>query len=113
MLALAALAAWQALRRRSSAAPRVETVVEVAMLTPLWRAVTGALRLFAGAGLLWLAYDMLARTGLQIQSLSQLWLFAAAVLAPAVAVWAIERAFVAQARVEASLLVLDQRRRKI
>lgn len=113
VLALAALAAWQALRRRASAAPRVETVVEVAMLTPLWRAVTGALRLCAGAGLLWLAYDMLARTGLQIQSLSQLWLFAAAVLAPAVAAWAIERAFVAQARVEASLLVLDQRRRKI
>ncbi|QWF18875.1 hypothetical protein [Lysobacter capsici] len=113
LLALAALTAWQALRRRAGAAPQVETVVEVMMLTPLWRALTGALRLCAGVGLLWLAYDMLTRIGLQIQSLSQLWLFAAAVLAPAVAAWAIERAYAAQARIEGPLLVLDQRRRRI
>ncbi|WP_157476256.1 apolipoprotein N-acyltransferase [Lysobacter sp. Root690] len=113
LLGLAALAAWQSLRRRAATAPQVEAVITVVMLTPPWRAVIGALRLCAGAGLLWLAFDMLTRTGLQIQSLSQLWLFAAAVLAPAVAAWVIERAFVAQARVEGSLLVLDQRRRRI
>lgn len=113
VLALAALSAWQSLRRRAGAAPQVETVVEVVVLTPLWRAVTGALRLCAGVGLLWLAYDMLARIGLQVQSLSQLWLFVAAVLAPAVAAWSIERAFAAQARVEGPLFVLDQRRRRI
>jgi len=113
LIGLAALAAWQSLRGRAAAAPQVDTVIKVVMLTPPWRAVIGALRLGAGVGLLWLGYDMLARIGLQVQSLSQLWLFAAAVLAPAVAAWVIERAFVAQARVDGMLLLLDQRRRKI
>lgn len=113
LLALAALAAWQALRRRAVAAPEVEPVIEVVLLTPFWRALSGALRLCAGLGLLWLAFDMLARIGLQIQSLSQLRLFAAAVLLPSVAAWAIERRFAAQARVEGALWVLDQRRQRI
>lgn len=113
LLALAALAAWQALRRRAVAAPEVEPIIEVVLLTPFWRALSGALRLCAGLGLLWLAFDMLARIGLQIQSLSQLRLFAAAVLLPTVAAWAIERRFAAQARVEGALWVLDQRRQRI
>ena len=113
LLALAALAAWQALRRRAGSALEAASPIEVVVLTPWWRALAGALRLCAGAGLLWLAFDMLLRTGLQIQSLSQLALFAAAVVAPLVAVWAIERAFVAQARVEGPLLVLEQRRQRI
>ncbi|WP_031371400.1 apolipoprotein N-acyltransferase [Lysobacter antibioticus] len=113
LLALAALAAWQALRRRAVAAPEVEPVIEVVLLTPFWRALSGALRLCAGLGLLWLAFDMLARIGLQVQSLSQLRLFAAAVLLPSVAAWAIERRFAAQARVEGALWVLDQRRQRI
>lgn len=113
LLALAALAAWRASRRRAGAEPEFEPVVEVTVLTPFWRALSGALRLCAGAGLLWLAFDMLIRTGLQIQSLSQLRLFAAAVLAPALAAWAIGRAFAAQARVEGDALVLDQRRQRI
>lgn len=113
LLALAALAAWQALRRRAVAAPEVEPVIEVVLLTPFWRALSGALRLCAGLGLLWLAVDMLARIGLQVQSLSQLRLFAAAVLLPSVAAWAIERRFAARASVEGGLLVLDQRRQRI
>lgn len=113
LLALAALAAWQALRRRAVAAPEVEPVIEVVLLTPFWRALSGALRLCAGVGLLWLAFDMLARIGLQVQSLSQLRLFAAAVLLPSVAAWAIERRFAARASVEGGLLVLDQRRQRI
>lgn len=113
LLALAALAAWQASRRRSVAAPEVEPVIEVVLLTPVWRALSGALRLCAGVGLLWLAFDMLARIGLQIQSLSQLRWFALAVLAPMLAAWAIERAFLAQARVEGALWVLEQRRQRI
>jgi apolipoprotein N-acyltransferase len=92
---------------------RDESTIAVVALTPLWRAVIGALRLCAGAGLLWLAYDMLSRIGLQIQSLSQLKIFAAAVVAPALAAWAIERAFAAQARVEGAVFVLDQRRQRI
>ncbi|MGJ7901192.1 apolipoprotein N-acyltransferase [Lysobacter sp. 1R34A] len=113
LLALAALAAWQTLRRRAVAAPEPEPVVDAVVLSPFWRALSGVLRLCAGAGLLWLAFDMLARTGLQIQSLSQLRLFAVAVLLPSLAAWAIEYAFAAQARVEAALLVLDQRRQRI
>ncbi|WP_222837870.1 apolipoprotein N-acyltransferase [Lysobacter antibioticus] len=113
LLALAALAVWQALRRRAGAAPELEPVIEVVLLTPFWRALSGALRLCAGLGLLWLAFDMLARIGLQIQSLSQLRLFAAAVLLPSVAAWAIERRFAAQARVEGALWILDQRRQRI
>lgn len=112
LLALAALAAWQALRRRAGARPEA-LPIELVVLTPLWRALTGALRLCAGLGLLWLAVDMLLRMGLQVQSLSQLRLFAGAVVAPAVAAWAIERAFVAQASVEGALLVLEQRRQRI
>lgn len=113
LLGLAALAAWQASRRRAKPVPEVASTVEVVVFTPFWRALAGALRLCAGAGLLWLAFDMLLRTGLQIQSLSQLGLFAAAVVAPLVAAWAIGRAFVAQARVEGPLLVLEQRRQRI
>ncbi|MEG3788899.1 apolipoprotein N-acyltransferase [Lysobacter sp. CCNWLW3] len=112
LLALAVLAAWQALRRRAGARPEA-LPIELVVLTPLWRALTGALRLCAGLGLLWLAVDMLLRMGLQVQSLSQLRLFAGAVVAPAVAAWAIERAFVAQASVEGALLVLEQRRQRI
>lgn len=113
LLALAALAAWQALRRRTVAVPAIEPMIEVTVLTPLWRALSGALRLCAGIGLAWLAFDMLTRSGLQIQSLSQLRGFAAAVVAPAVAAWAIKRAFVAQASVEGALWVLDLRRQRI
>lgn len=114
LLALAALGAWRAARRRAAAAPeRAEPAIEVVVLTPAWRALAGALRLCAGAGLAWLAYDMLARIGLQVQSLAQLRWFAAAVLAPLAAAWAIERAFAAQARVERGTWVLEQRRQRI
>lgn len=113
LLALLAVSAWRASRRRAGAVAKDESTIAVVALTPLWRALAGALRLCAGTGLLWLAYDMLSRIGLQIQSLSQLKVFAAAVVAPALAAWAIERAFLAQARVEGSLLVLDQRRQRI
>ncbi|MET4726267.1 apolipoprotein N-acyltransferase [Lysobacter enzymogenes] len=114
LLALAALSLWRASRRRAAAAPAMQaTTLDVVVLTPLWRTLAAALRLCAGAGLLWLAYDMIARIGLQIQSLAQLRLFAAAVVAPALAAWAIERAFAAQARVEGATWVLEQRRQRI
>ncbi|WP_222423811.1 apolipoprotein N-acyltransferase [Lysobacter antibioticus] len=113
LLGLAAFTLWRTARGRTAAADAAPATLEVVVLTPLWRAASGALRLCAGAGLLWLAADMLLRTGLQIQSLSQLMLFAVLVVAPLVAAWAIERSFAAQARVEARLLVLDRRRQRI
>lgn len=114
LIALAALALWRSARRRSVAAERGQPpAVEAVVLTPAWRALAAALRLCAGAGLAWLAYDMLTRIGLQVQSLAQLQLFAAAVLAPALAAWAVGRAFAAQVRVEGGLWVLEQRRQRI
>ncbi|QWP74763.1 apolipoprotein N-acyltransferase [Lysobacter sp. K5869] len=113
LLALAALAAWRASRRRAGAAARDDTVVDVVALTPGWRALVGALRVGAGLGLAWLAFDMLTRTGLQIQSVKQLRWFAAGVLAPMLAAWAIGRAFAAKARVEGGVWILEQRRQRI
>ena len=118
LLGLAALAGWRALRGRAAHAIEDPQTFEVALLSPAWRAITVVLRLGAGAGLLWLALDMWLRVGLQVQSLSQLWLFAGAVVAPAMASWAVLRAFKAQARIEHSpqenaVLVLDQRRQRI
>lgn len=86
---------------------------EVALLSPAWRAAAGLLRACAGAGLLWLALDMLVRRGAQVQSLSQIGAFAAMVVAPALSAWAIQRAFAARARIEAGLLSFDQRHRRI
>ncbi|MHB8913381.1 MAG: nitrilase-related carbon-nitrogen hydrolase, partial [Lysobacter sp.] len=118
LLGLAALAGWRALRERAGRTAQDPVTLDVAVLSPAWRAVAAVLRLCAGAGLLWLALDMARRVGWQVQSLSQLWLFAGAVVAPAVAAWAIVRASRGQARIEhlgpdSSVLVLDQRRRRI
>ncbi len=113
LLALAALAVWRALRARAQRGTEEPVTFDVAVLSPVWRAIAAALRLCAGAGLLWLALDMWFRVGFQVQSLSQLRGFALTVVAPAVAAWAVLRASMAQARIESPMLVLDQRRRRI
>ncbi|MDQ3289112.1 MAG: apolipoprotein N-acyltransferase [Pseudomonadota bacterium] len=87
--------------------------LDVSALSTGWRVAAAALRLIAGAGLLWLAIGMALRQGLQISSLSQIWVFAAAVVAPALAAWAIQRAFRATARVESAMLVIEQRRQRV
>ena len=117
LLGLAALAGLRALRARAGGAAKDPVTFEVAVLSPAWRAVAAALRLCAGAGLLWLALDMARRVGWQVQSLSQLWLFAGTVVAPAVAAWAVLRVFRAQARIEhpgldSPVLVLEQRHQR-
>ncbi|MFD0738464.1 apolipoprotein N-acyltransferase [Lysobacter koreensis] len=113
LLWLAALALLRALRGRAVQVTEAPLTLEVAVLSPAWRAIAAALRLGAAAGLGWLALDMARRVGWQVQSLSQLWWFAGAVVAPAVAAWAIVRACKAQARIENAVLVLDQRGRRI
>ena len=113
LFALAALAGWRTLRERAPRAAEDPKTFDVAVLSPPWRAIAAALRLCAAAGLLWLALDMWLRTGWQVQSLSQLWRFAGAVVAPTVAAWAIVQAFKGRAFVEGAALVLDQRRRRI
>lgn len=102
--------------RRTSlgaATPTVPAAVDVVLLAPGWRAAAALLRACSGAGLLWLALRMLLRDGLQVNSLAQLQIFAGATLVPAVAAWAIQRAFAARARVEAGMLVLQQRHQRI
>ncbi|RNF83362.1 apolipoprotein N-acyltransferase [Lysobacter psychrotolerans] len=118
LMALAALTGWRALQARSGHRaddPLADGPIafDVVVMTPAARAVVAAMRLCAGAGLLWLAMDMWLRVGLQVQSLSQLRLFVVAVMAPVAIAWAIEHALKAQARVEGATLVLDQRRQRI
>jgi apolipoprotein N-acyltransferase len=118
LLLLALVEAWRlALRRavQADANPPSDAAftARVALLTPPWRAVAGLLRLTAGLGLAWLLTGMLVRTGLQVNSLAQLWLFAGGVLAPALAAWAIQRSFAAQARISAGLLVFEQPAQRI
>ena len=113
LLVLAALAAWRRLRVGAERTVAADYAADASLLSPPWRLVAGALRLWAGLGLAWLALDMLLRIGLQVQSLSQLKLFAFAVVLPSLGTWAIGRAFAAKARIEAGALVLDQRNRRI
>ena len=113
LLLLAGLVAWR--RLGVGAAPQTAAYcdAEVVLLTRGWRIAAGLLRAGAGAGLAWLALDMLLRVGLQVQTLGQLKVFALAVVLPAVAAWAIGRRFAARARVEGEALVLDQRHQRI
>jgi apolipoprotein N-acyltransferase len=123
LLLLAAVAARRAWRERRGITPQAMRdaipdsttpfIADIVLLTPRWRVLTALLRLCAGAGLLWLAMRMLLRDGLQVNSIVQLQIFAAAVLLPAIAAAAIRRAFAAQARIDAGLLVLQQRSQRI
>jgi apolipoprotein N-acyltransferase len=113
LLVLAMQALWRTLRSRAGREDEGPEAFDVAVLPPVRRAVAAALRLCAGLGLAWIALDMALHSGWQVQSMSQLWRYVAAVLAPAVAAWAIVRASRARARVEGDALVLDQRRRRI
>jgi len=113
LLALVLGAAWRALRIGAASTAVADYSQEVVVLTRGWRIAAGLLRLCAGAGLAWLALDMLLRIGLQVQTLGQLKTFAFAVLLPAFAAWTIGHAFSAKARIEGGALVLDQRRQRI
>lgn len=113
LLALVALAAWRRLQVRERHDEGAPYAAQAALLSPAWRLAAGTLRLGAALGLAWLALDMLLRVGLQVQSLSQLKLFAFAVLLPALGAWAIARAFAAKLRIEGGALVLDQRGQRI
>ncbi len=113
LLALAALAAWRWLRVPAVAADTADYRARAALLSPAGRLAAGALRLGAGVGLAWLAWDMGLEGGWQVQSLAQLKLFAFAVVAPALGAWAIQRLGAADVRIEDGRLVLDQRRQRV
>lgn len=80
---------------------------DVVALTTPWRVLLASLWIVVAAGLLWLGITMLWRDGLQVNSLAQLWWFAATVVAPAAAAWAISRAFATRLRVEPDRLLLE------
>ncbi len=113
LVALMLLAAWRALRIGAVSTSAKDYVEDVVVLTRPWRSATGLLRLCAGAGLAWLALDMLLRVGLQVQTLGQLKIFAFVVVVPTLVAWAIGRAFAAKVRIEGAALLLDQRRQRI
>lgn len=113
LVVLSALAGWRRLGVGTHRDVATVYSANAALLSPSWRAAAGVLRLGAGLGLAWLAMDMLLRIGLQVQSLSQLKLFAFAVVLPALGAWAIERGFAATARIESAALVLEQRGQRI
>ena len=109
---VAVAAAWRTLRHRRATKATGPYAARAVLLSRGWRLAAGALRVGAGAGLAWIAADMVLRIGLQVQSLAQLKLFALAVLLPSVAAWAIERAFAARLQIEGDALVIDQRRQR-
>jgi apolipoprotein N-acyltransferase len=118
LLLLAALAGLRALGGRHppsghDATPALPYRIDVVALTPAWRMAAAVLRIAVVAGLLWLGLAMLWRHGLQVSSLAQLWLFAAAVVAPASAAWAIERAFAGHLHVDPNGLALELREARI
>lgn len=108
---LGVLPAWRAWRARASRVAAGEPhadAFEVSLLWPPVRALTAALRVCAGAGLVWLALDMALRSGVQVRSLAQLRVFAFAVVLPALVAWALVRVRRAQARIEAPTLVVER-----
>lgn len=112
LLILAVLAAWRVLRQRQVLRSTVPFTANVVVLTRGWRVAASALRMSCGIGILWIGIDMLARTGLQVQSLSQLKLFVYGVVLPGVAAWSVGRLFATKVRIDDGALVLDQRRQR-
>jgi len=113
LLGLCALTAWRGMSASRLTQSKDPSVFEATVLPRPWRAIAAALRLCAGLGLAHLAFDMSQRIGWQVASLSQLWWFAASVVAPLCIAWAIEHAFKATVSVDGSNLVIDQRRQRI
>lgn len=120
LLVLAAVAGWRRLMGERIAAADAASgahagtdTIGVIALSSGWRATAAVLRVTAGTGLLWLAAGMVMRQGVQVNSVSQIWVFAAAVVAPALAAWAIQQLCRGTARIQAGMLILEQRRQRV
>lgn len=106
LLALALHALWQALAARwpqsAHASPAAQLAERAAglpvyVLPPAARIAAAALQACAAAGLAWIGLRMLMIDGLQVNSLAQIERFAVTVCAPAIAAWALLRAFAGRA----------------
>lgn len=104
---------WWARRRTPGSAIDADAPLDVTLLTPFWRIVIAALRLVARGGLLWMAVQVLTNTGVPINPVAQVWLFAGLVLLPEAAAWSLMRAFAASLCIEGGTLVLEQPSRRI
>ncbi len=85
---------------------------EVIVLSPAWRIAAGLLQVLARGSLLWMGAALLFMDNPETNRLTQIWMFAALVLAPELAAWCIQRAFAATLRIEGDALVLEQRERR-
>ncbi len=89
------------------------TEMDVSLLSPFWRGAGAALHGLARTSLIWLGAMLFAGDSVQNNPLALMRLFAALVLAPELAAWAIVRAGLARAHLESEVLVLEQRDRSI
>jgi len=86
---------------------------DAVVLAPAWRFATALLRVCTCGGLLFMGMTVLFGDEAQRNALTQMWMFAALVLAPEVAAWSILRAFAAKMCIENGMLILEQRQRRI
>ncbi len=120
LVLLALLSVIDFLKRRVAAGtvarlPAVEGNYQAdgVVLPSFWRAAAGLLRVFTFGGLSWIGMAQLFGDGAQTNTLTQIGMFAALVLAPELAVWSIMRAFSARLSIENEMLVIEQRERRI
>jgi apolipoprotein N-acyltransferase len=113
MLAVASVREWK--RYAARRAPALETAQathaanthyrdEVVALTPVWRVLASALRVFARIALLWMGVSLLLPSEDPPSALTRIGFFAALFLAPEAAAWAVLRAFSAKARIDGEVL---------
>ncbi len=119
LMTIAAALRWWHRRRARIAAPSTTNNAsahyrdDVVVLAPVWRIAVSLLGLFACGGLMWVGLTILMPGEIQANRLSQIWMFAGLVLAPATSAWAILRAFAGTADVEGDSLVIEQREQRI
>ncbi len=119
LMALSAVGAALTKRAARNAAPSASITTspqdfraDVVVLAPAWRIAAGLLQAIARGSLLWMGAALLLLDNPETNRLTQIWTFAALVLAPELAAWCIQRAFAATLRIEGDALVLEQRERR-
>ena len=111
---LGALALWSLLAWRAGRVVRAQADAHAAaLLPPRCRIAISVLRLAAGAGLVWLAYDMATRIGWQVQSLDQLRGYALFVLLPLIGAAALRWPQRAMLTIGGGTVLIDRPRERI
>jgi len=112
---LAASSRWRKRRGNAEPTPAVATSfpTDAFVLPATARVVTGMLRGFARASLLWMGAAMLLSDSLRGNSLAQIRLFAGCFLAPEAAAWCVLFAFSARVSVENGMLVLMRGKQRL